>query len=141
PVDGDERFADIAQGRLAGRSEMLLGDHDPHRPSIVHPAQAVKSESIVAHAPFRFLGNLDLSDEVTDGRVPAGEIDAGFLADQAAASVASDEIVCPQMSSVGQRDVDTAVVLHETCDLMPAINPDRQFIDPAGKDTLDVVLP
>ena len=35
PVDGDERLAEVAQGGLAGGSDVLLGHHDPHRPLVL----------------------------------------------------------------------------------------------------------
>ena len=70
-----------------------------------------------------------------------GELDAGCLADQAASSVAPDEIVRPQRLAVGQLDVDAGVVLRETRHLTSAIDRHRQLADPAGQDALDVVLP
>ena len=48
PVDGDERLAEIAQGGLAGPAEALFGHHDPHRPPILQPAQAMDAEGVAA---------------------------------------------------------------------------------------------
>src|SRR5204862_7866883 len=96
---------------------------------------------VVAKAPFRLLGQLDLGDQVARRRIPAGKLDAGGFADQAASAVTSDEILCPQRLAVGQRDVDAAIVLRETRYLTAAIDRHRQLIDPAGQDALDVVLP
>ena len=72
PVHSDERLAEIAQGGFAGGSEVLFGHHDPHRPPILQPAQAMDAEGVAAYAPFRLLGQLDLGDQVADGRIPPG---------------------------------------------------------------------
>ena len=85
--------------------------------------------------------HLDLGDQVADGRVPAREVDAGGLADQAAPAVAPDEVFRPQRPAVGQLDVDAGVVLREARHLAPAIDRHRQLVDPAGQDLLDAVLP
>ena len=75
------------------------------------------------------------------GRIPAGELDAGCLADQTASSVAPDEVLRPQRLAVGQLDVDAGVVLRETGHLTSAVDRHRELADPAGQDALDVVLP
>ena len=144
PVYGDERLAEIAQGGFAGGSEVLLGHHDPHRPPILQPVDGMDAEGVVADAPFRRLpvsGHLDLGDQVARCRIPPGELDAGFFADQTASSVAPDEILRPQRLAVGQLDVDAGAVLRETRHLTSAIDRHRQLADPAGQDALDVVLP
>ena len=146
PVDGDERLAEIAQGGFARRSDVLFGHHDPHRvdhlPSdLVHPAEGMDAEGVAADAPLRLLGHLDLGDQAARRRIPAGELDAGCLADQAASAVAPDEILRPQRLAVGQLDVDAGVVLREARHLTSAIDRHRQLADPAGQDALDVVLP
>ena len=92
PVYDDERLAEVAQGRLAGRAEVLFGHHDPHGPPILQPAQAMGTEGVAAHAPFRLRGRLDLGDQVADCRIPPGEVDAGGFTDQTASSVAPDEV-------------------------------------------------
>ena len=96
---------------------------------------------VVAESPFRLLGHLDLGDQPARRRIPPGELDAGGLADQAAASVAPDEILRPQRLAVGQRDVDAGVVLREAGDLEAVVDRHLQLADPAGEDALDVVLP
>ena len=112
PVDGDERLAEIAQGGLGRGSDVLFGHHDPHRPAIrvddlavadlvLHPADGMDAEGVVADAQFRLLGHLDLGDQGARRRIPAGELDAGCLADQAASSVAPDEILAP--AATGRR--------------------------------------
>ena len=140
PVHGDERLAEIAQGGFAGAVKLLFGHQDPHRP-ILQPAEAMEAESVVAKAPCRLFGDLDLGDEVADCRIPAGKLDAGCFADQAAASVASDEIFRPQRLAVGQLDIDAGLVLRETRDVPPAVDRHRQFADPVGQYALDMVLP
>ena len=93
PVDGDEALAEIAQGGLA-RADVRLGHHDPHRPSfpvdhlavadlVLHLAQGMHAGGSAADAQFRLLGHLDLGDQGAHRRIPAGELDAGCLADQA----------------------------------------------------------
>ena len=121
PVDGDERLAEIAQGGLAGGSDVLLGHHDPHgpRPQTISPSTISYStlprpwmpRASLADAQLRLLGHLDLGDQGAGRRVPPGELDAGRLADQAAPSVAPDEVLRPQRLAVGQLDVDAGVVL------------------------------
>ena len=136
PVDGDERLAEIAQGGFARGSDVLFGHHDPYRPAIrvddlavadlvLHPAEAMDAEGVVADAPFRLLGQLDLGDQAARRRIPPRELDAGCLADQAASSVAPDEILRPQRLAVGQLDVDAGFVLRETRHLTSAIDRHR----------------
>jgi hypothetical protein len=74
-------------------------------------------------------------------RIPPRELDAGCLTDQAASSVAPDEIFSPQRLAVGQLDVDAGVVLRETGHLTAAVDRNPELADPAGQDALDVVLP
>ena len=80
------------------------------------------AEFIAVDAQFRLFGHLDLGDQIADGRIRSGEFDAGGFADQAASAVAPDEIFRAQRLAVGQRDVDAAVVLRETCHLDSAMD-------------------
>ena len=133
PVDGDERLAEIAQGGFARGSDVRFGQHDPYRPAVrvddlavadlvLHPAEGMHADGVVADAPFlRLLGQLDLGDQAARRRIPPRELDAGCLADQAASSVAPDEILRPQRLAVGQLDVDAGVVLREARHLTSAI--------------------
>ena len=139
-VHGDERFAQIAQGGLAARPELLLGRDDPDRLPILHPVEAVDAGGVVTDARRRLLGQLDLGDQVAPRRIPARELDAGRLADQAASSVAPDEIPRPQRLAVGQPDIDPGVVLREARHLTPVVDAHRQLGDPGGHDPLDLVL-
>ena len=106
PVDGDKRLAEIAQGGLTGLSGVLLGHHDPHwapvqvdhlavADLVLHPTEGVDAEGVAAGAPLRLLGELDLGDQVADGRIPAGKLDAGGFTDQTASDVSPDEILRP----------------------------------------------
>ena len=152
PVDGDEALAEIAQGGFARGSDVRFGHHDPYRPPflvdhlavadlVLHLAQGMDARGSAAHAQFRLLGHLDLGEQAARRRIPAGELDAGCFTDQAASSVAPDEILRPQRLAVGQRDVDAGVVLREARHFTSAVDRHRQLADPAGQDALDVVLP
>jgi hypothetical protein len=129
PIGGDEGVAEVAQGRLGGGSRLLLGDHDPHRPSFLQP-----------DGPVRHLGHLDLGDEPARRRIQAGEADAGCLADETLSAIAPDEIIRPQSAPVRQLDGNAAVVLHETGYFASAMDGNAELGDPAGQDALDVVL-
>src|SRR5882724_13673311 len=95
--------------------------------------------NVVAKAPFRLTDYLHLSDQVAGCRIPPRALDAGCFTDQAASTVATDEIFRPQRLAVGQLDADAGVVLRETRHLTSAIDRHRQFADPAGEYSLDVV--
>jgi hypothetical protein len=92
-------------------------------------------------AQLRLLGQLNLGDQGARRRIPPGELDAGCLADQAASSVAPDEIFGPQRLAAGHLDIDARVVLRDTRHLTSAMDRHRQLVDPAGQDALDMVLP
>ena len=152
PIDGDQPFAEIAQGGFGRGSDVLFGQHDPYRPAlreddlavadlVLHPAEAMAAEGVVADAQFRLLRHLDLGDQGAGRRIPAGELDAGCFTDQTASSIAPGEILRPQRLAVGQLDVDAGVVLRETRHLTSAMDRHRQLADPAGQYALDVVLP
>ena len=138
-------------GSLAGPT-CCFGHHDPYRPAIrvdhlavadlvLHPAEGMHAEGVLADAPFRLLGQLDLGDQAARRRIPPRELDAGCFTDQTASSVAPGEIFRPQRLAVGQLDVDAGFVLRETRHLTSAIDRHRQLADPAGQYALDVVLP
>ena len=63
PVRGDERLAEITEGRLTGLSDVLLAHQDPHPLAVLPPAQGTDSLIVAAEAPLRLLGQLDLGDE------------------------------------------------------------------------------
>jgi hypothetical protein len=148
----DKRLAQIAQGGFGGGSHVLLGHQDPYgslvrvdhlavADLVVHPAKGMHAKIIVADAKFRLLRYLGLGDQVAPGRIPSGKLDAGCLADDAAPSVAADEVLRPQRLVVRQPDIDAAVVLREVRHLRSVIDLHRQLGDPGGHDPLDLVLP
>ena len=56
---------------------------------------------VAADAQLRLLGHLGLGDQGAGRRIPPGELDAGLLADEAASSVAPDEVLPP--ATAGRR--------------------------------------
>src|SRR4029453_6859889 len=108
---------------------------------VLDPAEAVDAGGVLADAPLRVLGHLDLGDQGARRRIPSGEVDAGRLADEASSSVAADEVLRPQRLAVGKLDPDAGVVLRDPSPLTFAVDGHRQLVDPAGQDALDVVLP
>src|SRR5262249_23708880 len=78
---------------------------------------------------------------IADCRIPAGEIDARCLADQAASAVTPDEISRPQRLPVSQLDLDAGVVLRDSRHFPSAMDRHRQLVHPAGEHALDVALP
>ncbi len=151
PVDGDEALAEVPQGGLA-RADLGLGQHDPDLapflvdhlavPDLVLDlAQGMRARGSAADAQFRLLRHLDLGEQAARGRIPAGEVDAGCLSDQAASAIAPDEVLRSQASAVGKHDVDAGVVLREAGHLGAVVERHLQLGDPAGEDALDVFLP
>jgi hypothetical protein len=141
PVDGDERIADIAQSGVAIESQPRFGQHDPGRSATLHLADRVGARGVLVNPPLRLLAHLDFGDQPARRRIPSGEIDAGCLANQAAAAIAPNEILRTERLTLGERDVDAGVVLRETRHFTSAIDRHRQLADPLGQDALDVVLP
>ena len=99
-------LAEIAQGGFGRGSDVLLGHHDPHRAVVreddlavadlvLLPTEGMGAEGVVAHAQFRLLGHLDLGDQAARRRIPPRELDARCFPDDAASSVAADEILRP----------------------------------------------
>jgi hypothetical protein len=68
PKHHDERLAEITKGRFADAAEVLFGHQDPHQ-AVVKPTQGIRTDGVVAHSPFRLLGQLDLGDQMADGRI------------------------------------------------------------------------
>jgi hypothetical protein len=63
--DGDERLAEIPQGRLAGLPCISLAHHHP-RPPVVQPADGLSAVVVMADAPLRLLAHLDLGEQRVD---------------------------------------------------------------------------
>src|SRR5205823_14272239 len=65
----------------------------------------------------------------------------GRLADQAASSVAPDEILRPQRSVVRQLDIDAGVVRRETHHLAATKDRNPELTDPVRQEGLELALP
>src|SRR5262249_19737148 len=99
PVNGDQRFAHIAQRRFAWGSDALFDQHDPCSPLTVQLADGVGPNGVGAESPFRLVGALDLGNQPAHRRIPSGKLDPGCFADQTASSIAADEILRAQASA------------------------------------------
>ncbi len=88
PVGSDECRAEIRQCRLAGVFDIPFLERDPYAPGVLHRADT----TALTQAELGLLFHLDLGDDPTRRRIPAGKVDAGRLADHAAAAVAADEV-------------------------------------------------
>ena len=95
PYTATSAAAQIAHRGFTARPELLFGHDHPDRPPILHPVEAMDTNSVVADAPRRFLGHLDLGDQVALRRIPTRKLDARRSTDDAAPSVAPDEILPP----------------------------------------------
>src|SRR5262245_22271674 len=85
-------------------------------------AMALMPFSSLADAPLRLLGRLEDGHQPALRCGPPRGVDAGVLADHAAPSVAPDEILRAQRSTVRQLDVDAGVALRETGHPEPAMD-------------------
>ena len=63
---GDERAAEITQGRLAGLPGIPLTHHHPDPLPVLQPAQGLSAVVVMANAPLRLLAHLDLGDQRAD---------------------------------------------------------------------------
>ena len=63
PVDRDEGLAEVTQAGLAGRSDVPLGHHHPHRSPFLQPAEPMDTDGVMADPPFRLFGGLYLGDQ------------------------------------------------------------------------------
>src|SRR5918997_6091443 len=120
-VNGLECCLEVAQARLRACCDALFGHHDADGPLVtednlavadlvLHPAEGMNAVLVSADAQLWCLGDLDLCDQATNGRVPSGEVDAGRFPDEASTAVAADEIVPTQIATVRQMDQDTGLV-------------------------------
>ena len=141
PVGGDERLAEVVQGGVAGVLDVPFLEHDPIRPAALRPVDGTDAAALATHADLRLLVHLDLGDHPAGRRIQPGEVDAGGLADQAASSVAADEVLRSERRAVGQLDIDAGVVLREAHHLAATKDRHPELVDPAGQDALEVALP
>jgi hypothetical protein len=119
--------------------DLRFDQHDARALPVVQLGDRVDALLTDADTPRR-LGHLRLGDQVADRRIPPREVDAGELADQAATAVAPDQVLRPQRPAVGQRDLDTAVVLREAGHRSAAMDRHRELGDPRAQDLLDALL-
>ena len=138
PVGDDECLAEILQGGLAGVFEVLFDQDNPVRSVVSDPADAT---TLAAHAELRLLVHLDLGDDPAGRGIQPGEVDPGGLADQAASSVAADEILRPERRVPGHLDIDAGVVLREAHHLPATKDRNPELTDPVRQDGLEEALP
>src|SRR5688572_28486678 len=91
-VDRDERLAKLVERWLVALLDGRLAQHGANAFAVLELAEGLDAFFAVADAERGLAGHFDFSDQVADGSVPAGEVDAGVLADQTATAVAADEI-------------------------------------------------
>ena len=131
---------------------MLFRHHDADRPFVgkddlavanlvLLPAEGMDAVCRAVNAQRRLLRHFDLGENAAGRRIPAIKRDARRLADQAAASIAPDEIARPQPHAIEELDGDAGIVLHETRHLSAAVDRHPEFADPPGEDAFDVFLP
>ncbi len=151
PVDGDQRLAEVVQGRLARGSDVPLGDHDPDRPAVrvddlavadlvVHPADAVRAERVAAdpHSGSSAISASAIRELVvgshpgTRSRRPCGP---------GCARRRSRRDSAPAATGRRRARRRRRVVLREARHLESAVDRHPELVDPAGEDPLDVVLP
>jgi len=131
PIHRNERVCDVPQRGLAVEAHLRLGQHHADELAI-SLADRMSAERILVNPPFRLLRHFDFCDQPARRRIPAGEFDAGCLANQAAAAIAPDEIFGPERLTVGERDINVGIVLRETRHLASAIDRHRELADPFG---------
>src|SRR5581483_1911896 len=95
---------------------------------------------VVTDAPLGLVRDLDLGDQRADRGLPARELDARGLADDAAAAVAADEVLGAQRLAAGDPDVDAGFVLRGARHLPAALDRDRQLADPLRQQVLEADL-
>ena len=105
------------------------------------PTDGMGADAVATEAELRLLVHLDLGDHPAGRGIQPGEVDAGCLADQAASSVAADEVLRSERRVAGQLDIDAGVVLSEAHHLAAAKDRNPELIDPVSQDALEVALP
>src|SRR5207237_9367610 len=85
--------------------------------------------------------HLDLGDHPAGRGIQPGEVDAGCLADQAASSVAADEVLRSDRGVAGHLDIDAGVVLSEAHHLAATKDRNPELTDPVSQDGLEAALP
>src|SRR5262249_26477168 len=70
PVGGDERLAELAEGRLVAFADVLFFQNDAHALPVLVFAEGVRALFIAADSPRRLLRHLDLSLHDRDRSAP-----------------------------------------------------------------------
>jgi len=86
--------------------EVSFREDDPNRLPVAGPTEGMNTASIATEAVLGFLVHLDLGDQPAGRGLQPREVDAGCLADQAASSVAPDEVVGSHRLAADELDVD-----------------------------------
>jgi hypothetical protein len=108
---GDKRFPKIAERRFGRGAGILLRHHHADRTFlgkddlavvdfIVLPAESIDAKGRAMDAQWRLLVHLHLGENVAGRRIPSRKLNAGSLANQTAATIAADEIACPELGSI-----------------------------------------
>jgi hypothetical protein len=121
--------------------ELPLDQHDPERPPALRPVDGANATTLGANADLRLLVHLDLGDHPTGRGFRPNEVDTGCLANQAAPSIATDEILRSQRRVVRQLDIDAGVVLSEAHHLETTKDRHLEFFHPVSQDGLEDALP
>src|SRR5207237_5288101 len=103
-VNPDERVADVLQGGLIGEVQLGHDEGDPHPPML-----GWTDATTATQAELRHLLHLDLGNDPARGWIPAGEIDSGRLAHNAAASFATNHTLARHCYADCHPDTDLAV--------------------------------
>jgi len=111
-------------------------EDDPNRLPVLPSTEGMLADAVATEAELRLPVHLDLGDHPARRGIQPGEVDAGSLADQAASSVAADEILRSERRAPGDLDIDAGVVLSEAHHLAPAKDRNPELTDPAGQDGL-----
>src|SRR6202022_4266679 len=124
-----------------GVFEVSFCEYDPNRLPVFPPIEGMGAGAVATEAELRLLVPLDLGDHPAGRGIQPGEVDTGCPADQAASSVAADEIFRSKRRVAGQLDIDGAVVLSEAHHLAATKDRNPELTDPASQDALEVALP
>jgi hypothetical protein len=141
PVHGAERLAELVHAGVAGVVDVPFREDDPDRLPLCPPTERMLADAVATEPELRLLVHLDLGDHPAGRGIQPGEVDTGCLADQAASSVAADEVLRPDRRVPGHRDVDAGVVLSEAHHLAPRKDRNPELTDPVGQNRLELALP
>ena len=127
-VDGDGTGADAD-----------FSDHDGELAGLVL-ADGVGTDGVGEKAELWFTRHVGFGQQVADGRIGAGETDAGLFADEAAAAIAADEIGGAQTGAIAERNGDPGVVLSQAGDFDAVQHGHSQRVGPVAEEAFSVLL-